>query len=76
LAACAFASLVIQPAKRKLPQNRQSKWRLIIKIPANYRSWVGAGFMPAFKFKQKIVFEFERGHKARAYKATQRVCKT
>ena len=28
---------------------------------------VGAGFMPAFKFKQKIVLVIERGHKARAY---------
>ena len=28
---------------------------------------VGAGFMPAFKFKQTIVLVIERGHKARAY---------
>ena len=28
---------------------------------------VGAGFMPAFKFKQKIGLVIERGRKARAY---------
>ena len=28
---------------------------------------VGAGFMPAFEFLKKFLFEFERGHKARAY---------
>ena len=31
------------------------------------RGFVGAGFMPAFKIKQKILSELERGHKARAY---------
>ena len=34
------------------------------------RGFVGAGFMPAFKIKQKILSELERGHKAHAYKAT------
>ena len=33
------------------------------------RGFVGAGFMPAFKFNKKL-FVFERGHKVRAYKAT------
>ena len=36
-----------------------------------YRGFVGAGFMPAFKHHQKSFVEvLERGHKARAYKAT------
>ena len=26
--------------------------------------------MPAFKFRKNFLFDFERGHKARAYKAT------
>jgi hypothetical protein len=33
--------------------------------------FVGAGFMPAFKFQNKnSLFDPKRGHKARAYKAT------
>ena len=37
---------------------------------ANERVFVGAGFMPAFKFRRNFLFDLERGHKARAYKDT------